>query len=159
MQKKLVKKVTNNDLAEKLDSLAVCISSIDTRVGSLEICMTSIETHVGSIETRVGSIETRIGSIENRIGCLETRMDSIEKRMDRFEFRMDGFDDKIISLTETVDKLAQITLKGFERHELILNTLTRRVDAIEGDIRDIKVTLKPLVYMVGQHEMLLAGRS
>ena len=58
----------------------------------------------------------------------------------------------IEDVLKSVDTLAHITAKGFERveerlddHEAIFKILNLRIDGIEGDVRDIKTTLGPLV--------------
>ena len=63
----------------------------------------------------------------------------------------------------TLDQLAQMVAKGFDsiekrldNHESIFKTMNLRIDGLEGDVRDIKNSIGPVIRMSAMQDKELS---
>jgi chromosome segregation ATPase len=88
--------------------------SVEEKIDTLIKRFDSLETKFDSLETRVGSLETKVGSLEGGVKSLESRM--------KIEF----------------EETRRVIGLGFERVDLLEESMGRRFDEVTGKLDDVK---------------------
>lgn len=118
------KKITIADLAEVITLLVKRFDKFEQRLDKIEQRLSKIEQRLDKLEQRVGKLEQRVGKLEQRLDKIEQRVGTLEKSFNKLE--------------ETVDSLALITYKEFQKMGRRLESNEEKMTYMQRDIGELK---------------------